>query len=248
VEQVILKFIEDQNLDAQKLLQCSMDGPNVNVSFQRKINATLVEQGGAKLIDIGTCSLHPVHTAFTNGVEVLPFDIEQFSNDIFSWFKLSAARREDYSEVKSEELLESTGEYFLRPVSSRWLSMEPVCRRLIEHFSTLKKYFITAIPKSSNSKLLCSGEKYKRITAVLSDPSSLVYLNFIASFASSFTPFLTLFQKSEPLVHILYEKLNELVRTLMLKFMKSDIVGAKEGQDLNKVNCYDSNNCYQLQI
>ena len=242
VEQVILKFIEDHTLDAKKLLQCSMDGPNVNLCFQRKINIHLVEQGGDKLVDIGTCSLHPVHTAFTKGVEVLPFDIDQFANDIFAWFKLSAARREDYSEVQSEELLETAGEFFLRPVSSRWLSMEPVCRRLIGQFPALKKYFITTLPKASNSKIICGGDRYKRIKAALVDPSTLVYLNFIAFVASNLTPFLTLFQKSEPLVHVLYEKLSQLVRTLMLTFMKAEVVGSKEGPDLISVNCDDGSN------
>jgi len=43
-------------------------------------------------------------------------------------------------------------------------------------------------------------------------------------------------------VHILFEKLNELVRTMMLKFMKADVVGAKEAQELTSINCDDSNN------
>jgi hypothetical protein len=88
-------------------------------SFQRKMNVHLLEKGIEKLIDIGSCSLHPVHTAFTKGFETLPFDFKLFANDVFSWFKLSSARREDYTEVQSEELLETTGEFFLRLVSSR---------------------------------------------------------------------------------------------------------------------------------
>lgn len=242
LEEVIVKFIEDENLDMRKLLQFSMDGPNVNLSFLRKMNSHLLEKGVDKLIDIGSCSLHPVHTAFTKGVEKLPFDIEQFSNDVFSWFKLSSARREDYNEVQSEELLETAGEFFLRPVSSRWLSMEPVCRRLIEQFPVLKKYFMTTIPQATNSKSICSGDRYKRIKAAVSDPVTLVYLNFIAFVASNLTPFLTLFQKDEPLVHVLHEKLNELVRTLMLKFMKADIVGTKEGKDLVNIQCDAADN------
>lgn len=242
LEEVIMKFIEDQNLDARKLLQLSMDGPAVNLSFQRKMNAHLQQKGVDNVIDIGTCSLHPVHTAFTKGIETLQFDVDQFANDVFTWFKLSSARREDYKEVRSEELLETAGEFFLRPVSSRWLSIEPVCRRLIEQFSVLKKYFEVAIPKASNSKSVCSGDRYKRIKTAVSDPATLVHLNFIAFVASNLTPFLTLFQKSEPLVHVLYEKLSELVRQLMLKFMKTETVGTKEGKALVDVRCDDADN------
>jgi hypothetical protein len=75
----------------------------------------------------------------------------------------------------------------------------------------LKKYFVVTIPKEPNSKSVCSGDRYKRIRAAVSDPTTLVYLNFIALVASNLTPFLKLFQKDEPLVHVLHDKLNELV-------------------------------------
>ena len=97
------------------------------------------------------------------------------------------------------------------------------------------------MPRASNSKLVCSGDRYIRIKEALSEPSTLVYLNFTAFVASSLTPFLKLFQKSEPLVHILFEKLIELVRTMMLKFMKADVLGTKEGQELININCDDTN-------
>ena len=241
-----MKFIEDQNLNVRKLLQLSMDGPNVNLSFQRKMNADLLEKGVHKLIDIGTCSLHPVHTAFMKGIESLPFDVEEFSNDVYSWFKLSSARREDYSEVQSQELLDTVGEFFLRPVSSRWLSMEPVCRRLIEQFRVIKKYFLVTIPNSSTGKSVGSGDRYKRIRAAVSDPSTLVYLNFIAYLASNLTPFLKLFQKYEPLIRVLYEKLNELVRTQMLRFMKAEFVETKEGKGLADIQCDAADNWLPL--
>src|SRR6267154_583099 len=105
LEEVIMKFIEDQNLSVRKLLQLSMDGPNVNLSFQRKMNAELLEKGVHKLIDIGTCSLHPVHTAFMEGIESLPFDAEEFSNDVFSWFKLSSARPKTTAKYNNKSYL-----------------------------------------------------------------------------------------------------------------------------------------------
>jgi hypothetical protein len=242
----MLKFIEDHNLDISHLLQFSMDGPNVNLSFKQKFNSVLASKGFSQLVDIGTCSLHPLHTAFTKGVEKLPFEVDQFANDVFTWFKLSAARREDYKDVKAEELLEVTGEFFLRPVSSRWLSLEPVCRRLLEQFEVLKKYFIVTLPAASNSKSVCSGDRYKRIRVALSDDSTKVYLNFVAFAAANLMPFLKLFQRSEPLIHVLYEKLNEMLRALMMKFMKASVVDAKEGQSLLDLKCDDTNNWVHL--
>lgn len=72
-----------------------MDGPSINLSFSRKLNVQLASKGISELIDIGTCTLHPVHISFVKGMEKIELDVEQFSKDVFSWFKLSAAQRAD---------------------------------------------------------------------------------------------------------------------------------------------------------
>ena len=246
VKSVIEEFLEEKNLDPHKLLQCSMDGPAVNLSFLKKFNESLLSKGILPVIDIGTCSLHPVHTSFTKGLSKLSFDVDQFSNDIFFWFKLSAGRREDYAEVQIEELMEQSGQYFVRPVSSRWLSLGPVCERLIEQYPAMTTYFLKAFPGKTINKAACAGDRYKRIRAALEDESTIVYLNFVAFLASNMTEFIKLFQRSEPLVHILYDKLNELIRRMMYKFLKSDVVKDKEGEDVVAIDCNDGNNWLPL--
>ena len=44
-----------------------MDGPIVNLSFEKKLLTKLEEDMGATFLKLGTCSLHPVHTAFRKG-------------------------------------------------------------------------------------------------------------------------------------------------------------------------------------
>ena len=61
--------------------------------------------------------------------------------------------------------------------------------------------------------------------------SSATFLNL----EESFPPFLTLFQKKEPLTRILYEQLSDLVRTIMLRFLKSDSVGNWRGAEIQKI-------------
>jgi len=109
----IVTFLENHNLDGHNLLQCSMDGPAVNLSFIKKLNESFALKKIPAVIDLGTCTIHPVHTAFTRGLSALKFDIEQFANDIYFWFKLSAARREDYAEIQCAELLDETGQFLL---------------------------------------------------------------------------------------------------------------------------------------
>jgi hypothetical protein len=69
-----------------------------------------------------------------------------------------------------------------------------------------------------------------------------VYLNFVAFLASYVTPFLLMFQSSQPLVHVLYQKANELVQQCMLLLTKPGIVAENEGHDLTEVDCERSEN------
>lgn len=61
------KSMED--LPAQNLLQVSMDGPNVNWSFFKKLQLELNSEPevDASLFDIGSCGLHVIHGAFQMG-------------------------------------------------------------------------------------------------------------------------------------------------------------------------------------
>jgi len=45
--------------------------------------------------------------------------------------------------------------------------------------------------------------------------TSLVYLHFVAYLAASLSQFMQLFQTDSPLVHVLYDKVNELTRTFL---------------------------------
>ena len=143
---------------------------------------------------IETCSLHPVHTAVRKDVESLPFDFDVFVNDLFVWFKLSSARRFDYVNVQREELLEDVGQFFLRPVASRWLSMEPVCRRVIDQYAALKRYFLTELPKHGKTMISSTKSRYVRLRLAFEDPVTLVYQNFVVFLASLCDTILTMFQ------------------------------------------------------
>ena len=45
-----------------------------------------------------------------------------------------------------------------------------------------------------------------------------------------------LFQTDSPLVHVLYDKVNELTCTFLRKFLKPDVMDGKEGADLSAVD------------
>ena len=142
--QKILSFISENNLKLEHLLQSSMDGPQVNLSFKKKLNSHLVTLNIENLVDIGTCSLHVVHNALRKGIHGLNTDIESFVVAIFQWFHMSAARREDYHKIQETLLLNDVNDHlFLRHVENRWLTFGPVCSRILEQFDVLKEYFFS---------------------------------------------------------------------------------------------------------
>jgi hypothetical protein len=59
----------------------------------------------------------------------------------------------------------------------------------------------------------------------------------VLSAVKAFQPFLLLFQ-----VHILYDEMCSLIRTLMLRYVKADVVGSKSGRELIDVKHKDVKN------
>ena len=71
-------FAKELNLDSNYLLHLGMNGPNVNLSFEKKLLTKLEENIGATFLKFGACSLHPVDTAFCKGITKIPFDYDKF--------------------------------------------------------------------------------------------------------------------------------------------------------------------------
>ena len=74
----------------------------------------------------------------------------------------------------------------------------------------------------------------------------LVYMHFVAFIGGRLKSFVKLFQTEAPLVHVLYEKVNEVKRLLMHLFMKAEVVGNKEGCELKAVSCEQSDSWLPL--
>ena len=87
-----------------------------------------------------------------------------------------------------------------------------------------------------------SVTRYRRIKECLEDPTTLVYLHFVAYLAGNLTPFMKLFQKDEPLVHMLYDKANEVTRSCLRLFLKPEVVDGKGSSELTAIDCEKSDN------
>ena len=90
------KMTNQLEVNGRHLLYLGVDGPTVNVKFERDRNDGLKKKENTTILNLGTCSLH---SAFKKGLQEPDFAFESFFNDLSLFFKLSAARREDYSGV-----------------------------------------------------------------------------------------------------------------------------------------------------
>eukprot|EP00745_Piridium_sociabile_P000848 TRINITY_DN105482_c0_g1_i2.p2 TRINITY_DN105482_c0_g1~~TRINITY_DN105482_c0_g1_i2.p2 ORF type:complete len:148 (+),score=31.31 TRINITY_DN105482_c0_g1_i2:920-1363(+) len=82
-----------------KLLQLSMDGPNVNKKVERLLKEDIAKQTPRKMLEIGTCGLHVMHNSFSAGCAAATWNIETFLSSAYYLFHDSPARRDDFLEI-----------------------------------------------------------------------------------------------------------------------------------------------------
>jgi hypothetical protein len=130
-DKIVESFLTD-GLDLNKLLMLGRDNPNVNISLENLINLEMKKHGTC-LLKIGGCNIHLVHNSFKNGLESSKWHIDTFCLDLYSWFKCSPARKEDFKNVVDE--IDSTIEkailYF---AITRWVLLGKVVNRILSMF------------------------------------------------------------------------------------------------------------------
>lgn len=78
-----------------KILQISMDGPNVNWKFLE----LLKENEDCNLLELGSCGLHVLHGALQSGHKACKWDIDSILRGMYWLFKDSPARRADFIKI-----------------------------------------------------------------------------------------------------------------------------------------------------
>ena len=202
-------------LNSKGLLQLSMDGPNVNWKLFNLLQRDIEETCDVKMLNIGSCGLHQLHNAFRAGSDASDWAIEKFLSSIYWLFKDTPARREDFVAETGSSI------FPLKFCSRRWVENAKVCQRAIELYPQLQQY-ITAV----NSKKY-TNPKTKSFTIVsegVKDPLMLPKLTCFLSVAKQIEPFLVSFQTDSPMVPFLYGDLLKVVRSLMERFVKQNVL------------------------
>lgn len=137
------------------------------------------------------------------------WNVGNFLNVLYSLFKNSPARIEDYGELTGEEV-----KLPLKFCSHRWLENSPVCERAIDIWENVMKYEREVSKKKLPNPGSVSFETVKKWTK---DPFTLSKLHFFNSVAKQMKPFLTVYQTDSPVLPFLGWDLEKLIKPEILE-------------------------------
>ena len=85
-----------KDFDMIKMVQLSIDGPNVNLKLLKVMKEQRTELSFPGLIDFGSCTLRALNGAFESGTEASGLKLKKMLKSCFEIFSNSPARCDDY--------------------------------------------------------------------------------------------------------------------------------------------------------
>jgi len=188
------------------------------------------------LIYIGSCPLHLIHNSFKLGINSTNWSIEEFLDNLVFWFRYSPSRREDYLKI-SKTLSNCNGKFISNFTTTRWLEIGSILERIIEQWTNLEEYFLRFIP--INKKISVTKDRYLSIKTILQTKSTFIRLNFlIYLYHNIYEQILVWFQDTQPLIHLLYNECEQLIRRLFSNFINEDLIKNKTLDELISIPFY----------
>ncbi|KAK7868384.1 hypothetical protein R5R35_013669 [Gryllus longicercus] len=215
----------------QKILQLSMDGPNVNLKLLSDLNAELrTSFGGLQLLQRGSCSLHVVHNAFKTGMSKTSWEIVPFLRSSYNLFHDSPARRALYTEItRSTSFPDSF-------CGTRWVENANAAEKAAAILGNVRAY----VEETKKAKSVPQSWSFETVCKALSDELLEPKLTFFSSTARILEPFLNDFQSDDPIAPFLYDELHSLLNNLMQRVVKPDVL--RTAKSLVKIDVQDAKN------
>ena len=97
----------------------------------------------------------------------------------------------------------------------RWLTLVPALERILKIWEAGCQYFLKDLPQRSKEtifySLLKKNARYQRMCQFLSGKEYKLQLQFLSDVGLLLKPFRKQFQAQEPLIHLLYSELSDLL-------------------------------------
>ena len=218
--QSLIEVLKDLDY-VNKMVQISKYCPSVNrapldnLSIHRKEENT----NAPDLDNSGSCGLHIVHGSFSTASEKTHWSLEASLKSFYKNFKDSPARRADCLEFNGLNEMHDRSFYLfpMKYCGHRWLENIPVIDRIIKILPKLKVY-------SNKIKKDPCTKTFKSFKAAVNDVMLPIILEFYRAVSTTMEPFLRCFQSEKPVAVFLYEKVSEIMISLMERFVRSEVL------------------------
>ncbi|KAL8603538.1 hypothetical protein ACOMHN_052767 [Nucella lapillus] len=218
-------------LGYNKLLQLSMDGPNVNWAAYASIQKEMESQASKQMLQTGSCGIHIVHNAFKAGCNAAgsDWDMEDFLTKLYILFLDCPARRDDFVNVTRSSI------FPLKFCKVRWLENIAPAERALEIIENVVAYCTAAKSKKVTEP---NNMSYETVKKAIQDPLLVSRLHFFIMVAREVQPFLVTYQTDKPMLPFITTDLVNLLKTMMTKFLKEDVLET-EGKTVSGLSKID---------
>ena len=116
---------------------------------------------------------------------------------------------------------------------SHWLPLVPALQCIVQIQNAIKK-LLQDLPKSD--KRITANDKYYFIKRSLESKEVSLEIEILLSIKPLFDDFMTIFQKEEPMAHMLHNNYQQLLQVAMLRMLKSACFSNEEEKELTNIN------------
>lgn len=222
-----------------KLIQISMDGPNVNFKFLRELKEDLAQNPERKkLSETGSCGLHAANNSFKAGIKATQWDIVACLRALYNLFKNVPSRRSDYISASG------SSKFPQKFCSVRWLENGAVAQRAQEVLPNIRKY----VEKVIKDKKEPNCASFKIVSDALKDALLGPKLLFFQTLAADVQPFLTKFQSDNPLAPFIYSEISIILQSAFRRFIKLDVLENNSLLDIDFKNAKNQLTAKEINI
>ena len=224
-----------QKIVAEKMIQLSMDGPATNWSVFEKMSDQRKNDEIPCLENIGSCGLHTVSNTLQNGAKKNGWKLDEVLKSMWKLFQDSPALKDIYFRENKSTI------FPMKFCLNRWVENVTVAERDVNTwFSVLKvvKYYEGLAP-SKRPK----NKSYETLVKCVKDQFMIIKFHFFKDIADQLQTFLKRFQTDAPIVPLMSDTLETLMRRFLKIFTKNTIVDdASTPYPLLKINVNDRDN------
>ena len=154
------------------------------------------------------------------------WQVSSFLSSLYYLFKGAPARREDFVTISGSPLMP------LKFVSHRWLETVPVCQRALMLWDNVADY----VKATEDGRV---KKSYEVVKEYLQDPCFVAKLHFFKCIANQLQPSLAKYQTSKLMLPFLSDDLCLIMRSLMKRFIESEILQDASDQKLVNIKVAD---------